>query len=590
MQRLSLEVQSAFRARVSLVFSLLTSLAACSCVPSCLWAADDLRYSAAGDGSANLFQFPPETPEDLVEAARIAINLDRPSDARGFLRQLIERDPQAPEMLALRRRFGLSMLIDFRRDARLQPEAGQLLKQMQSALPQLSAADLSERAGLLGTGLESASAAEFDLMAAGSAVVPVLLSLDRASQAGRAAADILESLAPAWRHDLAALLPNSDQQTRLRIYELLAGSAAYDLQETLLRQRFTATDPVEVAAADAVLQRLSRGAEVPQTADAAAASLLRSASELLADSSVRTFAPDPAAVAVGQPAEEPPPLKRAGLLIEHALAIQPTNAQGLLLKDVVAAAATAASVAPAESSAGEATKQNIAVLRAALDLGQASAAINLLKSMDPAALAAADVESSAVAVLRQANSSPDARVRTLAAELAVRSGLENRVSATAVRRQIRIASGRIPRPEAVVIMADGQARLLYSQLLEDLGFRAEPAGTGPEGFQLAASQLQCEFVVLSLQPSRWSAAMTLANLRADLRTRLATVILVGPPAARRQAESLVETYGNAVFLEEPVGAMTFASRLQKLRLPPPVISAEERLALQERVDSLLAGR
>ena len=149
MQRLSLRLQFAFRARVSLVFSLLTSLAACSCVPSCLWAADDLRYSAAGDGSANLFQFPPETPEDLVEAARIAINLDRPSDARGFLRQLIERDPQAPEMLALRRRFGLSMLIDFRRDARLQPEAGQLLKQMQSALPQLSAADLSERAGLL---------------------------------------------------------------------------------------------------------------------------------------------------------------------------------------------------------------------------------------------------------------------------------------------------------------------------------------------------------------------------------------------------------------------------------------------------------
>ncbi|MGV2336564.1 MAG UNVERIFIED_CONTAM: hypothetical protein LVR18_21480 [Planctomycetaceae bacterium] len=56
--------------------------------------ADDLRYSSAGDGAVNLFQFPPQTPEELVEAVRISIRLDRPADARGFLRQLLERDPR----------------------------------------------------------------------------------------------------------------------------------------------------------------------------------------------------------------------------------------------------------------------------------------------------------------------------------------------------------------------------------------------------------------------------------------------------------------------------------------------------------------
>ena len=181
--------------------------------PGRFLAADDLRYSSAGDGTTRLFQFPPETAEDAVEAARIAIGLDRPADARGFLRQLIERDVQAPEMLALRRRFGLAMLIDLRRDARLQPEAGQLLKQMQSALPQLSAADLNDRIELLGSGLAAAEDAQFDLMVAGPATLPLLLARTPSTRSGRAAANLLETLAFDWRHDLTNLLPSATYQS-----------------------------------------------------------------------------------------------------------------------------------------------------------------------------------------------------------------------------------------------------------------------------------------------------------------------------------------------------------------------------------------
>lgn len=552
--------------------------------------ADDLRYSSAGDGAVNLFQFPPQTPEELVEAVRISIRLDRPADARGFLRQLLERDPQAPEMVALRQKSGLATFIEFRSDVRLQPEAAQVLKLMLATLPTLSESELAQRAALLGSGLTSAETAEFDLLAAGAPAIPALLSQDPATAAGRAAAQLLESHAHDWRHDLAALLPTVDGPVRLRIYELLAGSAAHDLREVLIRQQFTAADPVEAAAAAAALRRLGGTAELPNTSAAAVSWLLRQAEQQLVLAGTRTLSADPAVAAVGQPADELLPLRNAMLLIEHALAIQPDHSRGLLLRDVAVVADPSLLKAPVPTTDVRSLQDQISVLQTALEVQLAPAAIAVLRSLDPEQLTSVNKKDPAFRALRDALASPHAHVRTLAAELVLRSGLERRVSATAVRSQIAVAVNAVPRPEAVVIMADGQRRLQFVHLLEDKGFQAASAGTGPDGFLAAAAQFQCEYVVLSLQPSVWSPAMTIANLRADQRTHLATLILVGPASAREQAEGLIANDGNGVFLEEPVGPLTFDSRLAKLRLPAPLLSAEDRMALQERVGQLASGR
>lgn len=552
--------------------------------------ADDLRYSSAGDGAVNLFQFPPQTPEELVDAVRISIRLDRPADARGFLRQLLERDPQAPEVVALRQKSGLSAFIEFRSDVRLQPEAAQVLRLMLATLPKLSDAELAERAAQLGSGLNSAETAESDLLAAGAPAIPVLLSLDPATAAGRAAAQLLESHAHDWRHDLAALLPTADQNGRLRIYNLLAGSAAYDLREVLVRQQFTAADPAEAAAAASALRRIGGTAELPNTPEAAVKWLLSQAEQQLGVAGTRTLSPDPAVAAVGEPVAAQPPLRSALVLIEHALAIRPDHSQGLLLKNVAVAADPSLLQAPAPATDARPLEGQISVLETALEVGLAPAAIAVLRSLDPDQLKSVSRQHPALAALRHALASPHAHVRTLAAELVVRSGQERRVSVSTVRSQLAVAASSVPRPEVVVIMADGQQRLQFTHLLEDRGFRADSAGTGPDGFMAAAAQFHCEYVVLSLQPSVWSPAMTIANLRADQRTRLATLVLIGPASAREQATGLIETYGNGVFLEEPVGPLTFDSRLAKLRLPAPLISAEDRLALQQRVGQLATSR
>ena len=548
---------------------------------------DDLRYSSAGDGASPLFQFPPETPAQLIEAARIALRLDRPADSRGFLRQLLERDPQAPEMLALRRSYGLYTLLDFRIDPRLQPEAGQLLKHMQSALPKLSAGELSERAGRLGTGLSAASDAELELLAAGESALPALLALDPATDAGRAASQMLEVFAADWRHGLLALLPTLDVSSRVRVLGILAGSGQPDLFEPLLRLQFTSTETAETQAAAAAVQRLAGGRQIPETRGAAAAMLASLARKFLAASGGLQRSIDAVDAGAASAAGQSSALAQAASLLEHAAAIEPENMQVRLLQQVTAAAVADPSLASAAGpSAGRPISEQMPVLKVALSIPQPNAVIDILKAIH--AGGSGESTSDALDVLATTLDSPDARIRALGAELILRSDRSASPLRSRARHQITAVLGGAVRPEAVVIMADGQQRLLFRHLLEDRGFAAASGATGPEGFSAAADCLHCELVVLSLRTSRWPAAMTLANLRADRRTQMATVILLGDESARTRAEALAEIHGNVAFLEEPVGAITFDARLSKLRLPPVLLSAADRAVLQERAAALLA--
>ncbi|MEY3459550.1 MAG: hypothetical protein RL215_2707, partial [Planctomycetota bacterium] len=488
--------------------------------------ADDSGFSAAGDGVSRLYQFDPVTPGALLEAARTAIQLDRAADARGFLRQLLERDSQSAELLALRREVGLQSFLQLRLDSRLQPEAGLLLKHMLGSLRQLSGAELAERAAQMGTGTAAAAEAEFEVLAAGEAALPALLSLDPRTPAGRTADAFLQEFAADWRHGLLGLLSASEGEVRLRVLELLAGCDSGDVIGGIMRHQFTTSASAESVAAGAAVRRLSHGTISAGTAPEAVAILVGRAEGLLAAAGERQPAPDPATAAVGESTGETSALRQAAELLDHAAAIEPGDSRVQQLRQIAAAAAADPALgAPAGPSAGRSSLELIRSLRVALAVSQPNAALDILKAMDADGLKAGEGE--AAEVLGEALETEDARIRSLAAALLVRSGLADGAVLRAAREQISAIAGGVSRPEAVVILADGQQRLLYQHLLEDRGFFTVSSGTGPEGFSRAASCVQCELVLLGLYPSRWPAAMTLANLRADLRTRMATVVLVG---------------------------------------------------------------
>jgi hypothetical protein len=120
----------------------------------------------------------PETPEDAFEAASLMQRLGRPGLARRYLNQLFAANPDDDLLLKIRDRHGPAVFLRMANDPGLQPEAKQLLDQVNAAFRKRGAdparvnkliADLSGGPRERGVALES-------LRSAGAVVVPQMLN------------------------------------------------------------------------------------------------------------------------------------------------------------------------------------------------------------------------------------------------------------------------------------------------------------------------------------------------------------------------------------------------------------------------------
>ena len=531
-------------------------------------------------GTFRLFQFDPETPKELLQGIRIAQQLDRITEARTWLRQLSERDPLSPELVALRREAGLATFVSFARDRRLQPEASTLLTTMRLALPQLSSAELTERATRLGTPGRTRDDAVLDLLAAGDASLPVLLAVPENTPAGQVAADLLEQWSVDFRAGLLELLSTSDSANQVRILGLLGRTCRSELTLRLLRWQYSGESAEVREAAGVAIQRLN-GAALANTADEAVRVLLMQAEQALHAAGQRqSSATLPQITATVDSRLYPDNLKQAASLISDALAISPEHNGGLLLQFVATAAAVPPELSQEPSvSADKSDDVLLAALAKSLDLEQGAAAIECLKELPKRSLSSSQA-SAAEEVLGRAVGSADARVRILASTVIRAAGLNPPGARTAMLRTLAAAKAGALKPEAVVIAPDSELALTLRQLLEDQQFAVKTARTGPQGFEAAAAQMKCELVFLSMYPSRWPASATIANLRADSRTRRTPIVLVGPEAKRAEAEALSAVHAGVEFLAEPIGTLTFPSQFQALSIPAPLLNTADRETLQ----------
>lgn len=526
---------------------------------------------AGAQGSrAALLQFQPETPEQLLSAGQTAWKLDRINDARRYLKQLADRDPQSAELILLRRQQGLSAFLDLQRDQRLHPESQQLLKTMQQAIVQPDAQVLMQRVSDLSLGGSRAADAVTDLLVAGDAAVPALLAADPALPVGKSAQAFLENHVVDYRAGLLQQLASADAATTVRILLLLGGSAREELVLPLVRWQFHADTGISGAATQAV-RRLGRG-RIHTPTVAAAVELLSNESALILSQSAghTSAAADPADVQLGLAG-----LPLAERLLADAISLQPAASRALRLQQVlVAAGADPLVTAAAGPLAGQPAAEVLQILGTALELGQWPAAIECLRNLSAQTLAPSEA-AAANAVLTAAISSPDVRVRVLAAVTARRNNLQAGSAVFGAEQVLSVAVQARPQSEAVVIAPDDQLSLVLRQLLEDQKYTVKVAETGPQGFERAVECLHSELIFLSLYPSRWSAATTLANLRADVRTRSCPVVLIGRPSQQSQALALQEIHGNVYFMSEPIGVQSFPSQLRNLNLKS-LLTVEER--------------
>ncbi|MBC7967640.1 MAG: hypothetical protein H7Z17_17130, partial [Fuerstia sp.] len=212
--------------------------------------------------ASDLFQFPPETPDQILEAAIITHKLNRQDDSRKFLRKLLDQQLGEAELRALRQRTGAGPFLELSGDRKLQPEGRELLLAVNAASkPQpLSSTQLQELIQALATPGEAATQAAVTLVANGDGSAAALLAADLNTPAGKVADQLLQTNARDMRHGLVTELSVANPTGRFRIIQLLSGTADPNIAPGLLRWQFDQES--DASTRDAVakaVERLSKG-------------------------------------------------------------------------------------------------------------------------------------------------------------------------------------------------------------------------------------------------------------------------------------------------------------------------------------------
>jgi len=113
----------------------------------------------------------------------------------------------------------------------------------------------------------------------------------------------------------------------------------------------------------------------------------------------------------------------------------------------------------------------------------------------------------------------------------------------------------------------------------ELGFRSHLVSTGMSGFRTATEHGNIELAVLHPNVIRWELSQTLANLRADSRTRNLPVVIYGPAASADRYKKLTEEYKNVAYVSQAISAIDVNKSLRPvlLQLSPPPLTDQQRV-------------
>lgn len=535
----------------------------------------------------DLFQFAPETPDRILEAAIITRNLDRQEDARKFVRKLLDLQLSDTELRALRQRVGAGPFIELSGDGKMLPEARELLLAINAASrPQpLSEAKLQELIQVLTPSGEAATQAAVELVANGGDSVAALLAVDPGTPVGKVADQLLQNHAREFRYGLMAALPLADMSSRLRILKLLASTADPNIAPRLLRWQFdpeSNTDVQELAAR--AVERLSQG-NVSVTTSTDASDLLTQRGTTLLKTAFERFPSIRESEIVTELTSRDVRgelLNDAAAHLTDAAALDARNSRAsrLLLVAKSTAAEPALSVA-ASVAAGQTVPDLAAALESALEIGATNAGIELLRALRAIDFSQIAPETLSLAgrVLRSAVNSPDPRIRFLACDTALNAA-HTEISSSAVQRTLKSIRDGSLNPEAVVVHSNDRSLKNLEAALEDAGFAVVPCQTGPDGFDAAAHQMNCELMLIDAESAGWPLATTLANLRSDVRTRNVPIVVTGSARFSDRVSRLGDIHPGIWFLTEPVGIETLMPKLNALQLPPHLLSPDDRAVMK----------
>ncbi|MGQ0632981.1 MAG: HEAT repeat domain-containing protein [Planctomycetaceae bacterium] len=504
----------------------------------------------------------PKTPEALLEATLLMVDIARPDLAKLYFDRLVEQDPDDATLLELRDRFGAGALLRLAAVKELAGGAAKLIDRSNAASVK-RAGDLERIVSLLEKldgDVEDRATAEAELKGLGVYAVPGLLQVvaseDQAPLHENAIAALVgagESAVPL----LAGALRGAPPTVRAHVATVLGHIRSPAASPYLWYSAISDREAPEVrAAARAALARILKTSEadIDRVAGAGAvARLVKTAREHFrhevpwADQQdqrvtlwtwsdkARTIVPrqippdqasDEIALALARQALALAPERRDVQTLNLNLALTADTRRARAGQAVVTGPDTAYDLA---LSAG--ADVMLEALAEALASSRADAAIADLKVLEQIGTAALVYQSCCGkrSPLIAALDFADAGVQFAAASAILQLDPQQPFpGAPRVVEVLKRAAAGGGRAHAVIGEISAERGAQMAGILQDLGFEPLVYGSGRSAFKAATSRSDVGLVVLHPNIIRWPLSETLANLRADSRTAGIPIVIHSP--------------------------------------------------------------
>jgi DNA-binding response OmpR family regulator len=102
----------------------------------------------------------------------------------------------------------------------------------------------------------------------------------------------------------------------------------------------------------------------------------------------------------------------------------------------------------------------------------------------------------------------------------------------------------------IAIDANEQRATSMSAALQEMGFEADMAQTGQDGFKRAIGRGDVALFLIEANVARWDLSQTLANLRADARTAYIPIVIYGDDSLRTRVERAASAYARVQFVTQ----------------------------------------
>ncbi len=552
----------------------------------------------------------PRNADEYFDAILLMVRLSRPELAARYLDEFLSLEPDDETLLALREKHGTGTFLQLARITALQPQSQDLMDRLTRA----SLARINDPAyldGVLdklgGSPREQAEAVD-ELKHLGSAAVPPLLQRmsDPESNVDRSLviATLIQLGEPAVGPLLGAVRAPGERLPGDAIDALGYIATRDQALAHLWRPAFDAASPAGVQrSARTAISRLlfgdpERVARIPsfgigQRLRDAARAYFRGDAEWTMDEDglVSLWVWDEA---VGTVVEHRVTPTSASMyvgqqLARDAMAVEPSDAEGQALFLALALAGDRARAGwDQPMPTGPGTAHDLALIAGA-ETAERVLDLALTEQNAAAAIAATEVlgrigtrhllqrTGTEWPPLVRALDAPDTRVQFAAASTVMQ--LDPETSFGRTERVVEIFARELAgtsQPQSVIIDPNVDRASIVASLVGAIGFDSMIATTGQEGFQRAVTH-PVGLAVVHLNSIRWELSQTVANFRADARTRNVPIAIYGPAGMQSAVQELM-TAQPVVYVEEANNTrdLTRALRPMLAQISPAPLTSDQR--------------